>query len=208
MNVFVLCAGRTASTTFAEACSHIEGYTSSHESLAAQLFSARLDYPNNHIEVDNRLAFFLGSLDQKYGDNAYYVHLTRDESKVAASYRKRWYYRVSIVRAFYSHILMTPVNDRADYENACKFYVETNRQNIHHFLKDKTHTFVFELENAKPEFERMVSWLGKECDQKGYEAWDTVSNVNRQAEAFPFFIKLVKRIARTIRAIPHIYWDS
>ena len=74
-NVFVLCTGRCGSTTFVQACQHIENYTASHESKISLLGDQRLEYSQNHIEVDNRLSWFLGSLDKKYGDNAFYVHL-------------------------------------------------------------------------------------------------------------------------------------
>lgn len=40
-------------------------------------------YPPRHIEVDNRLAWFLGYLQEHHGHEAYYVHLTRDRDAVA-----------------------------------------------------------------------------------------------------------------------------
>lgn len=65
-NVFVLCTGRCGSTTlFAQACQHIENYTASHESKIFLLGDKRLEYSQNHIEVDNRLSWFLGSLEKK-----------------------------------------------------------------------------------------------------------------------------------------------
>ncbi|WNC29392.1 hypothetical protein [Thermosynechococcus sp. PKX82] len=42
------------------------------------------------LEVDNRLSWFLGRLDQTYGDRAYDVHLRRDDLSVARSYRQRY----------------------------------------------------------------------------------------------------------------------
>ena len=56
MNVFVLCTGRCGSTTFACACRHIENYTAAHESRSHLAGPERFAYPEDHIEVDNRLS--------------------------------------------------------------------------------------------------------------------------------------------------------
>ena len=89
MNIFVLCTGRSGSVSLYKICKHIENYTSDHESRKSLDFS----YNENHIEIDNRLCWFLGRLDQTYGDNAIYVHLKRDKNKIAESYSKRFYYK-------------------------------------------------------------------------------------------------------------------
>ncbi len=86
MNVFILNTGRCGSYTFHEACSHIKNFTSGHESRSTILGPNRLDYPENHIESDNRLSWLLGRLDKKYGDNAYYVHLLRNEKDLVYSF--------------------------------------------------------------------------------------------------------------------------
>ena len=73
MRVFVLSPQRCGSVTFSAACSHIKNFTSGHETRE----KLEVQYPDNHIEVDNRLAFFLGRIEKNYGDNAYYVFLKR-----------------------------------------------------------------------------------------------------------------------------------
>jgi hypothetical protein len=55
MNVFVLCSVRTASTALTAACKHITNYTSAHESRVNKLSSTKLNYPDQHIEIDNSL---------------------------------------------------------------------------------------------------------------------------------------------------------
>ena len=85
MNIFVLNTGRCGSTTFIKACQHIQNFTASHESRSVFTGNQRLAYPRNHIEADNRLSWFLGKLDQEYGDNAVYVHLLRDRAATARS---------------------------------------------------------------------------------------------------------------------------
>jgi hypothetical protein len=87
--VFVLSTGRCGSTTFAASCAHITNHTSGHETNWGRLGDVRLDYPSDHIEVDNRLSWFLGSLAARYPD-ARYVHLLRDRQRVVDSFLKRW----------------------------------------------------------------------------------------------------------------------
>ena len=81
MNVFVLTTGRSGSVTFAEACRHITNYTAGHETRVGLVGDDRLAYPGDHIEVDDRLAWLLGRLEDAYGDAAFYVHLRRDEQR-------------------------------------------------------------------------------------------------------------------------------
>lgn len=61
MNVFVLNTGRCGSMTFTKACSHIANYTSAHESRCGYLGKSRFDYPENDVEVDNRLSWVAGA---------------------------------------------------------------------------------------------------------------------------------------------------
>jgi len=83
-NIFVLCTGRCGSMTMARACQHATNYTAAHESWVLR---NDLAYPDNHIEVNNRLTWFLGLMDAKFPD-ARYVHLTRDPEAVAISHAK------------------------------------------------------------------------------------------------------------------------
>jgi hypothetical protein len=71
------------------AFAHATNYTAGHETRS-DVVDGRLDYPDAHIEADNRLAWFLGSLDRHYGDEPCYVHLSRDPADVAASFVRRW----------------------------------------------------------------------------------------------------------------------
>ncbi|MHC4834220.1 MAG: hypothetical protein ACYTFH_10095, partial [Planctomycetota bacterium] len=60
MNVFILSTGRAGSMSFERACSHITNYSAGHETRSGFLGQRRFDYPQNHIESDNRLAWLLG----------------------------------------------------------------------------------------------------------------------------------------------------
>jgi hypothetical protein len=87
--VFILCAGRTGSTTIIRAFEHAANFTAGHESRADRIIG-RCEYPDQHIEADNRLSWFLGTLERLYGDEPLYVHLTRDRQAVVESHLARW----------------------------------------------------------------------------------------------------------------------
>jgi hypothetical protein len=50
---------------------------------------ARFDYPDRHIESDNRLCWFLGTMQERFPD-ALYVHLVRDPERVSESHAAKW----------------------------------------------------------------------------------------------------------------------
>ncbi len=162
MNVFVLCTGRCGSTTFARACEHIDNYSSSHESLTEFLGAKRFDYPLNHIEVDNRLSWLLGRLDQAYGNKAFYVHLTRDLEKTCESLVKR--INQGIMRAYKTPgILLNMDKSTEPYKIAEDFCLTVNA-NIKHFLKDKKKKMNFSLENASSDFVKFCNYIDAELN--------------------------------------------
>jgi len=150
MNVFILNTGRCGSMTFAKACQHISNFTSAHESRCGLLGEARLAYPDNHIEADNRLSWFLGRLDRQYGNNAVYVHLIRNSNDTAVSYAKRLF-PGGIIPAYRNGILQSLPEDTSNLSVSLDYY-DTVNSNIELFLKDKTRKMTFELENAKQDF--------------------------------------------------------
>lgn len=140
-NVFVLNTGRCGSVTFARACEHLTNYTVGHETRAAVLGAERLAYPADHIEVDNRLSWFLGSLGRRFDDSVtFYVHLIRDPNLVAASFARRWAspFRASMIRAFGHGIVMEAgeLDDDA-VRTVCDDYVRTVNDNIRAYLEHR-----------------------------------------------------------------------
>jgi hypothetical protein len=112
----------------------------------------RIKYPQNHIEVDNRLAWFLSRLNKTFGDDAYYVHLTRDSQAIATSYCERWHLNESIVKAYGHGLLMNnkiPKQDRMKY---CLDYVDTVNFNIAQFLEDKTKVLTIDVSELTVRF--------------------------------------------------------
>ncbi len=162
MNVFVLCCGRCGSQTFAKACQHLTNFSASHESRSRLIGAARLDYPDRHIEIDNRLSWFLGPLDRAYGDRAYYVHLLRDPEAVAQSFCLRKDFPRGIVPAYREGIAMGATG--ASRIDLCRDYVSTINANISCFLKDKSRVQIFELERAADQFPAFLEWVGATGD--------------------------------------------
>lgn len=159
MNVFVLCTGRSGSMTFVKACKHITNYTSAHESNTNLIGMERVRYPENHIEADNRLSYFLGRLDKFYDENTFYVHLKRDERKVANSFSKR--FESGIINAYNKAILVKPSGSKKDI---CLDYCNSINENIDLFLKDKPNKMIFKLENYEEHFRAFWDIIGAKGD--------------------------------------------
>jgi hypothetical protein len=161
MNVFVLTTGRSGSVTFSEACRHITNYTTGHETRVGLLGVDRLAYPDRHIEVDDRLAWFLGRLDAAYGNEAFYVHLRRDEKATAASRMRRW--NKPAMRAYRNGILWDVDPGVSRLELALDLNRTVN-SNIEFFLRDKTDTMAIDIETARQVFPEFWKRIGADGD--------------------------------------------
>ena len=161
MNIFVLNSGRCGSTTFIKACQHITNYSALHESQSGLIGDERLNYPDNHIEADNRLSWFLGRLDEKYGDDAFYVHLTRNQQTTAESFARREDF--GIMQAYKNGILLELQGEPSPQQLALD-YLDTIESNIRLFMKDKTNTMSFQLEMASDYFTDFWNRIGAEGD--------------------------------------------
>lgn len=166
MRVFVLCTGRSGSLSFIKACSHITNFSAGHESRARKPGDARYAYPDHHIEADNRLSWFPGMLDQRYGKDAFYVHLIRDKEATVRSYNRRWIRNGSLIKAYCEGILQIGIqhlNAQRRLQVIGDFYDQVN-QNIVFFLKDKENQLTFHLENAREEFPQFWERIGAQGD--------------------------------------------
>lgn len=153
MRIFCLGTGRSGTTTFARAMAHATNYTSAHESRVALRGDERLDYPDWHAEADNRLTWFLGPLAERFGDDAIYVHLTRDRDKVIDSFAERHRGRISILRAFGQGIISRRDPYSAEeWREVAATYVDTVESNVRHFLAGRAHTITMALEDPAAGF--------------------------------------------------------
>lgn len=154
MRVFILCTGRSASSTFIKACEHITNYTAGHETRVSRFEKERFNYPDNHIEADNRLSWQLGWIDKMYGDEAMYVHLKRNRDQVARSFMKRFFIPRSMIDAFCEGIRMVPPEELTESQKlqACYDYVDTVNLNIESFLATKTRVMTLTLQEVERGF--------------------------------------------------------
>jgi len=208
MNVFVLCTGRCGSNTFARACEHVTNFSVAHESRNV-ISEDRLGYPNDHIEVDNRLSWFLGRLDRRYGDDAFYVHLKRNREKTAESFTRRYgqgiikAYRKNIVR---EHSMASPID-------MCRHYCDTVNTNIELFLNDKSRSMEFRLESADEDFREFWDRIGAEGSlSSSLQEWNRKYNASDPEEApeedseedsLALPIRAAKKAVRVVRKFPH-----
>lgn len=193
MNVFVLCTGRCGSVTFSRACQYMTNFTADHESLAMRLGDARLEYAKNHIEIDNRLSWYLGKLDHKYGDEAYYVHLQRDPEAVIESFVKRKGF--GIMKAFADGLIRQPSPDLANTRLLAKEVVDLGTSNIRHFLKGKSNQMEFHLENSERDFPKFWEWIDAEGDlASAMECWTVKHNMSDGNMKKSFLERAVRKI--------------
>ena len=152
--------------TFARACAHFDNDTAAHESRTHHEGAARYAFPDRHIEIDNRLSWLLGRLDRHWGDQAAYVHLTRDPEEVAESFRKRA--GQGIIKAYKDVIIARSTGraKRVPVLEFCRDYVDTVTENIATFLADKSHVMHIRLETAQTDFPRFCEWIGATGDMK------------------------------------------
>lgn len=165
MNIFILNTGRCGSTTFIKACKHISNYSCAHESRTHLLGVYRLDYPENHIEADNRLSWLLGRLDKAYGPDAVYVHLKRNTLKTATSFVNR--YNRGIIRAYRGDGIIMRLPESVNPLLVALDYCETVNANIELFLRNKPNKLVFNIEHSKKDFQIFWETIGAEGDIDG-----------------------------------------
>jgi hypothetical protein len=162
--------------TFIEACRHIGNYSAGHETRLRMIGPARLAYPENHIEADNRLCWLLGRLDRAYGDDAFYVHLKRSREATAASFAKRMDF--GIMKAWRDGVLLEGEPGQAPMDIAID-YLDAVEANIGYFLKGKTRQAVVRLEHAQDDFPRFWEAIGARGDlDKALAEWDTRHNAS------------------------------
>ncbi len=178
MNIFILNTGRCGSTTFIQACRHITNFSAGHESRVRSIGPERLAYPDQHIEADNRLSWFLGRLDAAYGDAAYYVHLGREREATAASFA--WREGFGIMKAYREGILLEGEAGQSALDVAHD-YLATVEANIELFLRNKTHTMDFRLEQARDQFATFWRWIGAEGDlERALLEWESRYNASTE----------------------------
>jgi len=199
MNVFILNTGRCGSVTFIKACQHITNFTSAHESRNGMLGDARFAYPENHIEADNRLSWFLGKLDKYYGNNAIYVHLKRNKHDTANSFARR--YSGGIIAAYRTSILMG-LQAHSDPMSVALDYCDTVNCNIVLFLKDKHRKIDFSLENAEQSFAKFWDMIGAEGDMGAALSEFNISYHASGKKKRKRLAGILRKVGRAVKELP------
>jgi len=209
MNVFVLSTGRCGSTTFARACAHAENYSAAHESRISCV-KKRVDYPDDHIEIDNHLAWFLGRLDDRYGNDAFYVHLKRDLEETARSRKHREARKVDpgLMWAYGQRIIWE--NEEAKLIDVCRHYCQTVNSNIRLFLKDKSKTMTIRLESIQEDFRRFWGRIGATGPiEAAVQEWNRRHNKSEEIEvqrSLP--VRAARKVGRLVYKLPQFVREA
>ena len=207
MNVFVLGPGRCGTTTFIRACQHISNYTAGHETKAGSLARERFPYPEHHIEADNRLTWLLGYLEKHYGDEAFYVYMTRQQDDLIESFVKRFDFEIGIMKAYARGILMNG-GHQIKVHDFVTDYLFTVDENITAFLNNKNKKMHFHLENYDDYFREFWNNIGAEGDlDHAIAEWSVAHNASNHLS---FTKKSLPRrlVTRTKRALTNQFLRS
>lgn len=211
MNVFVLCTGRCGSTTFIEACSHITNYTAGHETRKTLMGPARVEYAPDHIEADNRLVWYLGRLEDRYGDDAIYVHLLRDRAAVARSFEQQYrrsLYNKNIIFAYIHGVAMVKQVEDSRVPEYCEDFCDNVNTNIEVFLRNKSRKMTMHLETAADDFREFWDLVGARGDlDAALATWAVPHNATKPKPA-PAPPLNVRKVARFLKKVPKYYRQS
>lgn len=162
-------------------------FTAGHETRTKLTGAEKFDYPDRHIEADNRLSWHLGRLDQAFGDDAYYVHLFRDPTAVARSYAQRWHQYGGIAAPYRDGILQVSPATRIE---AMEDYVATVEANIRLFLRDKTKVLSMDIADVRDDFPVFWNAIGAEGNlDAAMKEWDVPHNETRPSSPMREFRK-------------------
>jgi hypothetical protein len=167
----------------------------------------RFNYPDNHIEIDNRLSWHLGFLNEKFHDDAFYIHLIRNRDLVAKSHSHRFYQPASIMDAF-SGLKMIPPEKLSSAERIqlSYDYVDTVNANIALFLRDKTRKMNLQVENIQEDFQKFWKLIGAQGNlEKALSEFSTRHNESgrRRLNLFYRYKLLLRREYLHFSAVLH-----
>jgi hypothetical protein len=171
----------------------------------------RFEYPANHIEADNRLSWFLGRLEDRFGDNAAYVHLIRDRGATARSLQQQYLARASDRNIMYSYIFglgMVKFRELEDSElyGYCEDFCDTVNRNIAAFMKDKTRTLTVRLENIAQDFGLFWDFIGAEGDREAaLSTWTVRHNATKGPEDHKAPRWNARKAVRFLKKLPQFY---
>lgn len=162
MNIFVLGTGRCGTLTFYKACQHITNYTCGHETKTKVLGDDRVKFPDNHIEIDNRLVWHLGLLSYHNSSNNYFIHLRRDRDSVAKSFLKR--FNAGIMDAYRRGIKGGVQGDPKEIALDYVDNVEETTLMFFDYMSMKNRVVFINIEDPKYRFKKFWKDIGAQGD--------------------------------------------
>lgn len=160
-HIFVLNTGRCGSKTFSKACKHIKNYTSAHESRI-NIVRNKFHYSKYHIEIDNRLSWFLYFLDQYNSKKTFFVHLFRNEQDVINSFVQRKGGHKSLLNNFIKGICYQKDTNQ-NRQIFAKRMIKTIKYNINNFLVDKNYMNI-QIEKGVEQFPKFCKIINASVD--------------------------------------------
>ena len=174
------------------------------------LGEARLKYPKNHIEADNRLSWLLGRLDREYGNNAFYVHLKRNETDTARSFTNRYY--SGIIKAYRGAGILWGLPENSDPMMVSVDYCNTVYSNIELFLKDKSQKLEINLETIDHDFANFFNLIGAEGDLESaiaeFNIFHNSTKENQEKAQLNLFLQILSKVKRLIIKFPRYFHDA
>jgi hypothetical protein len=162
MRVFVIGTGRCGTVTFSKACKHIKNFTSGHETTTHGKAGNNFEFPDNHIEVDPRLSYFVPILREKYPD-ALFIHLQRERKDCIHSLSKRG----SLINYGTFHLGIAEHNIKylaeVYYDSTIKMLESYIFIDQHVFKNKFIHIWLHDIEKG---FVRMCKIIGAEYDKE------------------------------------------
>ena len=158
MNVFIISPGRTATTSLSHTFSHLNQHTSGHETRTKFLGDDRVKFDENHVECDNRLAWFMPRLTAKYNQTGLLIIVRRDVQKIAKSYDKRWY-KINITKAYSQGILMRDLEENS--VEVCADFATNIYEQLDFAAGSWTHVVELDLEAPEEGLRQALSIIGQ-----------------------------------------------
>jgi len=151
MRIFVVGTGRCGTVTFSKATTHIKNYTSGHETNTSGLTNNNLKYPDNHIEIDHRMSYFIPILKTSY-PNAYWVHLQRERTSCIHSLAKRQ----SLLKFGSFHLGST----QHKILNLAEYYYENTNMLITQLVPNAQHIWLHDISEGFKLFWEKIGAIG------------------------------------------------
>jgi hypothetical protein len=177
----------------------VSGYTTAHESRTKLLGDDRIDYPADHIEVDNRLTWFLPRLTERYGEDGVLVIAVRDPAEIANYYMLRWY-KTNILKAYAQGILMRDF--RENNVEVARDYVACGYEMIEFAAARWRHVVHLHVDDPLPGAKDVLSIIGREDD---LDAVGDALSAMRPYEGKKPSWRSRRRVVRY--ALRNLWWD-